>query len=319
MSDRVEDNTAGHDAIREDVRRLLAGRPMTVAAKEMDVAYGTFSAWMGGTYSGNNVRIAEAAVRWIEAQATKVAVRAAAAHVPEYQQTKTSAAFMSALQAAQYEPNFVLVCGGAGVGKSTSIEEYKRRNPNVFVVTGEPCFSTPKLMMDAIAEELDLTERYSSHSLSRAIRLRLRNSGGLLVIDEAQHMSSLSLDQLRTFFDKADVGVAMVGNDTVYARVEGHGRQAHFAQLFSRIGARVSRPMPYEADIVQMIDAWGVTGSEERAALKRIGNMPGALRNITKVLKRAHMMAEGTPVTAAIISRAWQSISGTKLVMLEAA
>src|ERR1035437_1267786 len=52
-------------------------------------------------------------------------------------------------------------------------------------------------------------------------------TGGLLVIDEAQHLSVAALDQIRSIHDATDLGIALVGNQQVYARLTGGNRAAY--------------------------------------------------------------------------------------------
>jgi len=317
MSDTADDNSIEpgvQDQIRAEVKRLLGKRPMTAVAQEMDVAYGTFSSWMGCTYAGNTSKIARKAQIWIDAQGTKKQLRTALPRGPGFDETPTARRFISALETAQYEPCLALIAGDAGVGKTTALARYRDTNPNVWILTGEPCFATPRMLLDLLAEAVGITEKYSSQKVSSAIQRRIRGTGGLIVVDEAQHLSSPSLDQMRTIYDLSGVGVALVGNQTVYARLEGRGREAQFAQLFSRVGLRVNCLRLRDDDISTVLDACNVTDAGERRVLTAIGKKAGALRNIAMTLRRAAMLAADDPVTADVLRRAWENISGTKLV-----
>jgi hypothetical protein len=317
MTDTLDDNTLDahqQEAIRAEVRRVQGDRPMTKVAQEAGVAYGTFSNWMGNTYLGRTSDIARKAQRWIDAQAAMAQKRAEMPIAPGYIATPTSLQFISLLEHAQYAPELVLLSSSPGLGKTTSIIRHQATNPNVFLLTCEPCFSTPRMVLDTLAQTLDLTEKYSSQTVSRAIQRRLRGSGGLLVVDEAQHLTSPSIDQLRTLHDLAGIGVAIVGNETVNTRIEGFGRQAQFAQLFSRIGMRITRLKATQEDVRMILDAWNVEGVEERRLLTWIAKQPGSLRGITKTMRLAHMLADGKPVTTDLIRRSWERISNTKII-----
>jgi DNA transposition AAA+ family ATPase len=134
MSDTDTDTEIDGEAqehIRAEVKRVAAGRPMTQVATEAGVPYGTFSSWMGGTYSGKTSRIANLAQRWIVAQSTQERTRAMMPAAPGYTETPTARAIISTLEFAQYTPDLVMVAGGAGVGKTTAIARHKATNPNV--------------------------------------------------------------------------------------------------------------------------------------------------------------------------------------------
>jgi DNA transposition AAA+ family ATPase len=316
MSDTEMEEISAEDqeAVRAEVRRVAGGTSMTVVAKQAGIPYGTFSAWIGGTYTGNNGRIAQAARRWLHAQATGTAARAAMPVAPGYIETPTAKAFFSALEFAQFTPDFVVVSGGAGVGKTTTVGRYKATHPNVTVLTCEPAFQTPRMMLDRLAMQLGMTEKYRSQMLSFAIQRRLAGTEALVVLDEAQHLRSDAMDQLRTLHDLTGVGFALVGNETVYGRIEGHAREAQFSQLYSRVGMRVSKPTCQKGDISAILDAWEIEGADERKMLTAIASKPGALRGMTKTLRLAVFLSRGEPVTAEKIRMAWQRISSTNLI-----
>jgi DNA transposition AAA+ family ATPase len=178
-------------------------------------------------------------------------------------------------------------------------------------------------VLEYLAEAIGVPSRgMSTQQLSRSLTRRMTGSQGLILIDEAQHLTSQTLDQLRMFYDLADVGMALMGNEAVHARLEGGARAAQFAQLFSRVGMRLARPRALKGDIEQLMDAWDIAGKGERALLAQIAKRPGALRNLTKVLRMAHMLgsAEGAEAVAEThISMAWERLSAGAPLMAEAA
>jgi len=305
------------DAVRDAVRQVMAAEAMTMTAvaKAAGIPYGTFSAWLGGTYQGRGERVADEAGRWLEARKVEQRTRALAPTAPEFLMTPSAEAFFGVFAHAQHMIDLVIISGGAGVGKTSAAEAYRARTPNTWVLTAEPCFSTPRMLLDDLAETLGISERYSAQKVSRAIVRRLRDCGGLLIIDEAQHLGTLALDQLRTIHDLAHVGVALVGNESVYARLEGAARTPAFAQLYSRVGMRLPRAKPVKRDIDALLDAWKVEGERERRLLHAIARKPGALRGMTKTLRMAHMLAgaEGAAMSEQYVLMAWQRLSNSDL------
>lgn len=282
------------DEIRDRVRGIMANEGMSQAeiARQAGVAYGTFTGWLGGTYQGNNDKIAGEVQIWLSAREDKKRQASRIPETPGFQMTPTSAEMLDLLGYAQIFPGIVVVAGGAGIGKTRSAQHYAATNPNVWIVTMEPCSRTVYPMLAAIAEQMGIAERVMT-KLSRAIGRKVEGTGGLLVIDEAQHLHSQALDQLRALHDLYHVGVALLGNEAVYNRLEGEGRSPGFAQLFSRIDMRKTQAHPKAGDICALIKSWGVEDSEEVKFLKAIGRKPGALRGLTKCLQLATMMAAG--------------------------
>ncbi|MBR0681950.1 AAA family ATPase [Roseomonas eburnea] len=313
------------EAVRVRIRATMAERKMamTDVSRQVGIPYGTFSSWMGGTYKGRNASIAEQVMHWLNGLEAADRTRALAPRAPAFVATPTADAILATLEHAQYMPEMVVVTGAPGVGKTSSARWYAARNANVWMITAEPTMSSPRALLDELAEAIGVTERgLSSQKLSRSLGKRMTGSQGLILIDEAQHLTSQTLDQLRMFHDQAGIGIALLGNESVYARLEGGTRAAQFAQLYSRVGMRLQRPRALKGDVEKLLDAWGVAGKEERTLLQTIAKRPGALRNLTKALRMAHMLAgaEGAEAMGENhIRMAWERLSSGATLTAEAA
>lgn len=306
-----------HDAIRAEVRQIMEAEGLSQAAiaRECGIPYGTFTPFMGGTYAGDNNRISAAVTRWLETRRARSRTAAILPAAPDFIATDTAAQISDLLSYAQSAPDFAVIVGGAGIGKTTAIEQYQRTHSNVYVMTAEPTLSSPNNMLSELADVVGVSERRSAW-VSRAITSRLRSSGGLVVVDEGQNLLSLALDQLRCIHDKARVGIVVVGNASILARLQGGSdRTAQFAQLYSRVGMRITQPEPRASDICAIIRAWGVEGEPETKLLKAIGRKPGALRALTKTLRLASMLAAGDeqPMTERHIRLAWSQLASAAI------
>jgi DNA transposition AAA+ family ATPase len=303
---------------RDEVRRVLAAesKPVTWAAKEAGISYQTFAAWLAGTYAGRNDSVLEKVRIWLDARRTKQSIRAVMPKAPAFVETQTAEAIITVLEHAQHAPDVVVITGLSGIGKTMACEAYKQRSPSVWMVTCEPCFTSPRAVLGRIVEEFFTTEKFSSSRVSGVIVKRVRGSGGLLIVDEAQNLSSQALDQLRTIHDLAGIGVAFVGNPTIYSRLEGDGRQSQFAQLYSRVGMRLDRKTVLKRDIDALLDAWGVTGAAERKLLHTITRKPGALRSMRQTLRLAFMRAASdgrSAVQVSDVTASWQQIANQSI------
>lgn len=319
MNDIVETmDLEAIEQVRADVRLVMTEDGLTQAdvARESGLAYGTFTPWLSGKYQGRSADVAARVARWLESRKTRTRTRAVLPTEPEFQETPTAAAIMETLAFAQAAPDFSVIVGGAGIGKTRTINEYQRRSSNVYVVTAEPCVSSPINLLVAIAAEMSVVEG-ASNKLSRAIAAKLRGAAALVVIDEAQHLTSAALDQLRTLHDKAGCGIAVSGNESIFVRLQGGTAQsAQFAQMHSRVGKRVVQPKARTRDACMLIAAWGIDPvSEEAALLKKIAAKPGALRIMTKVVRLASMLAAGAeaPLSTRFIKQAWDQLSAVAL------
>ena len=300
--------------IRERAKRVseTEGRTVTDVAKESGVPYQTFYAFINGTYNGNNARVAGDVVIWLESREEKKQAAMAVPRDVPFVKTPSAEAILNILMFAQVMPEIVVVAGGPGIGKTSSAEQYRSRNPNVWMVTMEPCSRSTYPMLSAIAEEMDVAEKVQTR-LSRAIGRKVDGRGGLLIIDEAQHLDTMAIDQLRALYDKYQVGIALLGNQSVYSKLEGESRKDGFAQLFSRIGHRITQNKPRAQDVCLLLAEWGVTDKKELQFLKAIAAKPGGLRVLTKTMKLATMLAGGADEPRGLehIKAAWGNLSSS--------
>lgn len=307
------------EAIRAQLRAVMDAEGLTIkdVARAADIKYTTLHAWLGDKYEGRNDRQAEAVKKWLEARVVMNKTRALVAPPPSFVMTKSAEDFFSAFQVAQYLPDMVMITGAPGVGKTMAADSYACQTPNVWKVTAQPCHSTVRMFLDALSFALGLGIVSSSERISRQIVHRLSGSGGLVIVDEVQHLPTPVLDQLRQFHDMAKIGLALVGNEHTVSRFDGFSRNAHHAQLSSRVGARVKRAKPLLKDIDILVDRWNVSGDAERKLLRAIGMKPGALRGLTKCLQMAMRLAAvqgASELTEANILMAWQQLGNDQSV-----
>lgn len=305
---------AEQEALRQRIAELIRTEDLTQkqVSAESGIPYGTLTPFLGGTYAGDGSRVCEKLSRWLAARDR----RAGAALPPpsaQFVATPTARAIHDVLAHAQDLPDMVTITGAPGTGKSSAICAYVRANPNVHKLVAEPALNTVRSLLQALASLLGVYDLGSQHRISRTIARRLTGARALLIVDEAQHLTSSMLDQLRTFHDQCPVGIALVGNEAVIGRLEGGRRSAEFAQLYSRVGMRLRvgrSARAVLADAEALLEAWGVP-EEVRPRLRAIARQPGALRAARKTWTIAQLVArvEERGVTDADITLAWERLA----------
>ena len=64
----------------------------------------------------------------------------------------------------------------------------------------------------------------SAAYIQRAIFQKVRNTSGLLILDEAQHLTVQALDMVRAINDQTSIGLVLCGNDRVITQMTGGNR-----------------------------------------------------------------------------------------------
>jgi len=306
---------AHDEALISEVRQIMEGEELsqTALSQLAGVGKARLSQWLNGVYKGNVAAVEESIRRWLDSRQAATALEGQMPTAPEWVETPTARAVLSALSFSQMAEAVSVVYGGAGVGKTTTIARYRQQAPNVWVVTATPAVSAPGPILTRIAQVLGIRATGAVHVIEANIIERVRETRGLLVIDEAQHLTHRALDAIRSIHDAAGIGLALVGNEIVYSQLTGGSRSVGFAQLFSRVAKRVRLSRAKDADVVALLDAWQIQDKEARQLCLGIGRRPGALRGLSQTLRLASMFAAATGTarpSAAHIRDAWQDLGG---------
>ncbi|MGE4501950.1 MAG: AAA family ATPase [Thiomicrospira sp.] len=282
----------------------------TQLAREMGMSPAVLNQFMQDKYKGNLEEASRKISQWLNQQEQKAQVSGNLPSAPVYVPTPTSQRIIATLTYAQLANDFIVVYGGAGFGKTTSIRQYANENPNVWVVEATPARNTGGALLRSIAHECGVRlPRGQIDFLEMALLDRLKNTGGLLVIDEAQFLNDRALESTRRMADMAGIGLALLGNESVYGKLTGTRRAADYAQLFSRIGKRVRLTQCAKGDVEMLCEAWGL-GAPETEYAKHIAAQPGALRGLNKALRLAGIFAKGETLGLTHIKAAWADLSG---------
>lgn len=301
-----------------EIRAIAArdGLSKAEVSRRAGIPQGTFSPWYDGTYSGSYPATTARAEKWLQSVEEARAKLANAVAGPGFIETKTAREVVDTLLYAQIMPEMVIITLGPGMGKTMSARHYQATRPNAHLVTMRPTTTSTYAMLQELALSLDVTERNPAR-LDRALGLKLKRNGRqtLLMIDEAQNLADVAVNQLRYFLDEYGCGIALLGNEEVFTRFGRGEPREGMGQLHRRIGKRLRRAHPLTEDIELYLDAWEVSDPAMRRMLAAIGKKPGALGQIDKTLKLAGMLASGDQQPLAIehIRAAWSNRGGEEL------
>lgn len=301
--------------VREQIQRLLGAGTITQAqiCRESGLTAGQVSPWLQEKYKGDSRAVEDKLRQWLEARERKAALIHTLPMAPPWMETPIARRIVSVLAYSQMAGDIGCIYGGAGLGKSITLKAYADSNPNVWVVEMTTITCAPGSALEEIAAVVGVGGGAGRPvMLQRGLIKKLRDTGGLLVIDEAQHLRTAALEAIRAIHDATGIGLVLCGNDSVYARLTGGGqREATFAQLFSRLGKRLRLTRPSKGDVEQVAGHY-ISSAEALALAAEIASKPGALRGMVKTLRLAAMFAagEGAELGADHIRAAWRDLGG---------
>ncbi|MCX4341409.1 MAG: AAA family ATPase [Lachnospiraceae bacterium] len=231
--DNVMEEQADYQGAIESLREYItkSGKTQTAVGTELGLSSGAVSAFLSGKYKTPHTIIPK--VRALISMHEKKAV---APKAPDFAETSISRAIHNTIAYAHLRGVISVVYGDAGVGKTSTVREYVKNDSLALLITISPTYSSITGVNELIAAQLGVRDRVARR-LTAEIVDRLRGSGRVLIVDEAQHLTVRALNHLRCISDESGIGIALVGNEEVYSKLRGSGKE-EFAQLFSRIGMR---------------------------------------------------------------------------------
>lgn len=157
-----------------------------------------------------------------------------------YVPTSISESAYKLIRYCQLEKGIVVIDGDAGIGKTKAAAKFLQDNPATAVyVKAAPSTSSVRSLLKVIAKALKMPENQRTEDLSAMIQEKLKNTDKVLIIDEAQNLKFLALEEIRGWVDedpftgKPGIGIVLIGNDEVYNKMLGK-QEAIFSQQFNR-------------------------------------------------------------------------------------
>lgn len=203
------------------------------ASSVLGITPSIISALRKGTYTGNVDFILEKIEDYFKVKEQYQKIYKTKGYV----KTSISEKVYGLLELCQTEGGIAIACGDAGIGKTKAVFQYKKEHPNnCFVITLNPCFSSVKSVLGAVADEIGADKPKSKDGLWLSLKNKLSDSM-LIIIDEAQNLNFGTIEALRSLSDAFEregqtLGIAFVGNPGILSYILSD--RAKFAQIISR-------------------------------------------------------------------------------------
>ena len=224
------------------------GASQTKVAKALGISPATLSYFLKGTYTGDTETVCDKVKDFLATETERAKFKTNDGIV-QTSAFKTIQKFCSLVLAHQI---CGMLTGDAGCGKTTALKEFAKTHPSVLLVEADYGY-TAKALFDELCSQLGLDDRGSLDQKRSRIVAKLKDSGRLIIIDEAEHLPYRALELIRRVHDKAGVGIALCGMPRLEKNVQGD--RNHYAQLNSRISAPCRAKLLKDADIKAYIDS----------------------------------------------------------------
>lgn len=273
-----------HKSLKEFI--AASGKTQAATARELGVSEALLSQFLSGTYKGNVNDLTEKVQEYIEIESKK----SAPVELPEFTETSTTKGIWYALKFAHIHGDIALIYGEVGRGKTQVLKEYARKNDTVIYIQADATISNVKSILEELWEVIGNRNREPERFLKKEIIEVLKDSGVLLIIDDAQYLTLKAMEVIRVINENAKIGIVFSGNQHVYDRMFGR-ETTQYSQLFSRIGIKkyVPATIPVE-DVKEILKEFDIS-KDCLAFLYKLANSRGGLRYMLKIYMMAEMAA----------------------------
>ncbi len=326
---KTEFSQAEYAELRREVRAIIdAGTPQTAVSREAEVPSSSLSQFLSDSYPNETGKasIAGKLTRWLKARADAQALRSQIPEEPEFMPLQGADRVTKTLQYAYAAGEMVLIGGVPGTCKTWACRQFAHDTPRVWFTSMDPTTrGVPTMLLELLAAMGEPDKKGTPQALMRLICGIAEAGKGLIIVDEAQHLSDQAVDTLRAVNDRTraqrglGIGIAVLGNELAQSRVAATGSRPEFAQVSSRFARRVWLKAPDPRDAATLAQAWAHKNGEEIskdeiAFAQEIATRPGGLRNVEKVMRGALLAARGAEqnLTVEHLKGAWRALSDAR-------
>lgn len=303
-------NSKEIDQTRQQLKSYLDNpgdgmKPISIngAARSMGVSTSALSQFLNDKYEGDNEKLAGKVKGWLKRQEER---RNYNEILTETIMTRAVKKIQQVARLCHIERDMGVATGDAGVGKTRGCKYYSAKNKDVILVRAHVGYTT-KALMGKIHEEVGLSGHGSVFDMFNGVVERLRDSGRLIIVDEAENLPYKAHELLRSIYDHAGIGILLCGMPRLISILRGN--KGEYKQLYSRIGvhARIPDMKEYPEDVQALVKN---AMPQSNGVWKAFHEVTHNARQIEKLLKRSMQVADRneTKVTAEVVKNAKQYI-----------
>jgi len=237
-------------------------------ARSLGVSSSQISQWLSGKYAGDTKTLEVNLKNFMENYSTK---QANSSHnTLETMDLSNYTAAMFVADEAIVNQEMAVLYGMPGTGKSVVARAFAASHPETIFIEVVPGIRVDSLLK-LIAAKLGISGVRGGDELIWAIAREFERREGVLLIDEAEHLTTKGLEVLRRIHDFSAVPVILVGTYGLIKNLKGNSGE--LLQLYSRIQGRWEFKEPSSEDFALLFGTHASTIGRYTKHLRRAVNL----------------------------------------------
>ena len=219
-------------------------------SKSIGRSNGTISSWLQNKYKGKVDAIDAEVKAFLDREQERSTI--GRRNIP-FCEIRNALRVWDVAKTAHLNRQICVVYGDPGSGKTRAVKEYTANNPDVILIETDPGYSA-KILFRNINRALGLSGLGQIAELFDNAVQKLKETGRLLIIDEAEILPYRALELLRRLHDKAHIGILLSGMPRLYYNLR--GLNGEYMQLYSRVRISVKLETLREEDTKMIVNSF---------------------------------------------------------------
>lgn len=261
--------------------KAKSGMNQTMLARGIGVSPASISMYLNDTYAekGGKYETIEPKIEaFLEVQESKAQREEL---VLGFVSTKTTRRISEVMRDAHEAGDTVVIYGQAGLGKTQAVKNYCEKNPAAILIEANPSF-TALVLMRKLAAAAKVSTVGSLNDLFESVSDRLRDSGRLIVVDEAENLPLRALEIIRRLHDDTGCGLVLSGMPRLVANLR--GKHGELVQLYSRVSVALNLGDSMPDDELEEIARAAMPEADDATIAELVKQSNGNTRRMSKLM-----------------------------------
>ena len=264
--------------------KAKSGMNQTMLARGIGVSPASISMYLNDTYAekgGKYGTIEPKIEAFLEVQESKAQREEL---VLGFVSTKTTRRIAEVMRDAHEAGDTVVIYGQAGLGKTQAVKNYCDKNPAAILIEANPSF-TALVLMRKLAAAAKVSTVGSLNDLFESVSDRLRDSGRLIVVDEAENLPLRALEIIRRLHDDTGCGLVLSGMPRLVANMR--GKHGELVQLYSRVSVALNLGDSMPDEELEEIARAAMPEADDATIAELVKQSNGNTRRMSKLMRGA--------------------------------